>query len=108
MFDSVICDYPLDDPEHNKHIFQTKRLACCLDYFRITKEGKLLLQIVQLKEKPEDPGFIEEPYDYTGEIVFYDFKNEAINNEECCRPNGCIEYSAYFEHGQLVRLNRIK
>ncbi len=42
MFDTVRCEYPLPEPEHNALDFQTKSLDSYLDDYTITRDGRLL------------------------------------------------------------------
>ncbi len=59
MYDNVRCEYPLPCPEVQGEVFQTKDFNMpCLDDYRITKEGRLILRLVRWESVPEQ----ERPY----------------------------------------------
>lgn len=44
MFDYLKCEYPLDHPETQDLMFQTKSLDSVMDHFRIDKAGALWVE----------------------------------------------------------------
>jgi len=125
MYDNLVCKYPLDSPEHNECMFQTKDLDNMLEFYLITQDG--LLKKFKSKTKTVDTGEDidtrhEESYEqysnlnedlylhvnFTGEIRFYDFEDEEIGKDGFSETNGWIEYSAYFINGKLQSVTRIK
>jgi len=58
MFDEILCEWPLPDPEVQDHVFQTKDLLNMLDRYTITKEGRLIWHRTRLENVPEE----ERPY----------------------------------------------
>jgi hypothetical protein len=108
MFDYIRCKYPLPVAGANDTEFQTKDTpAQYLDHYEISETGELLHETYDTVDR-SDPnatglnrifGIMSrenkkwEPVEsFTGEIRFY---------------SDDFEFSAYFEHGKLVRLNQI-
>lgn len=97
MFDILRCDIPLpftfvldgDDT------FQTKSIANGLHRYRITADGRL---VVDAWSDPEDfPGYPRvEPADVTGAVQFYTCGDG---------PGDWVEYEARFRRGLLERLS---
>lgn len=54
MFDTIICDYPLPNPEHQNLSFQTKSLECLMDDYTITEDGRLIKHVVKYEVVPEE------------------------------------------------------
>jgi hypothetical protein len=111
MFDSIICEYPLPDPEVQKELFQTKDLDSCMDTYTITKAGRLIHHFKEFEATPKE----ERPQDsfwpsirvkagseryidknYHGWLNFY----AALNHKWC-------EYNAKFTDGTLVELEKV-
>lgn len=133
MFDDITCKYPLPVAGANELSFQTKDTpAQMLDKYEIREDGTLWHEDYDVedhtaaadwvranpgKTKEDAPAEMQEgfnsiaglmtrvnkrwePMDFTGEISFYDCLGEKCE--------GWIEFSAYFEHGKIVRLNLIE
>ena len=69
MFDTLFCDMPLPDGFNadGKDDFQTKDLGCFMDLYRITAEGRLILEdsfFAGTQHQAEDQ-------EYHGYVVFY-------------------------------------
>lgn len=104
MYDEIHVEIELPglglDPDRT---FQTKSLACFLDHFRIDPEGVLWHEDYDIEDRSRPGSFagsmtrvnkrwVKE--NYTGEVRFYDWDEDM---------NTFLEYSAYFEHGIMVR-----
>lgn len=117
MFDELTCQYPLPVPGANALLFQTKDTPKqYLDRYEIREDGTLWHQDYDVEDRSDpnatgimrfvgcmtrvNPRWEPMPY-YTGEIVFYTFKHDE-------EQTGWVEFSAYFEHGKLTRLNVLK
>jgi hypothetical protein len=122
MFDEIRCEYPLQDPAHNKLSFQTKDLENVLDNYTITKEGRLLREAYDAEWVEEDPAVVAkkkaegrlcfgghikrsnirmEDQNYHGYITFYDnIKGKDGAEDEW------VEYKAKFTDGTLVEVIR--
>lgn len=106
MFDELKCEYPLPLP-CPESVFQTKDLGRFLDWYYITKDGKLEYQDYEFQETPEEkrdelglPIGKKVPTErvaqnYTGSINFY------TSGET---PDEWYEYCALFKHGQLLEI----
>jgi len=99
LFDTVECDYLLPDPRHQHLEFQTKDLACFMERYTITRDGRLLkhpwgdLFEGQRAVVEKD---IELPIH--GDIRIYDVD-----------PGGgseLVEYVVRFTHGRVERVRR--
>jgi hypothetical protein len=126
MYDYLKCEYPLPNPPYwitEETIFQTKHRDedCCMETFRITKEGRLIHQRVSYVNCPDE----ERPYwgkpewnkseiyrmagmiktvpagdvdtEFHGDIVFYEGSTIEENKwawyEVCARfTNGKLEW----------------
>ena len=53
MFDTLYCDLDLPGLGKFDKKFQTKDLYCCLDTYRITKEGKLVRELNSFDEEEQ-------------------------------------------------------
>ena len=121
MFDEIRCLYPLPLEGANAHTYQTKDTPAQLcDLYEIREDGTLWHEEYDLEDQsdPNAEGIARifgmcarvnerwEPVDLTGEIRFYDFR--ASDPLDFSKDEGWIEWSAYLEHGKVVRLNLIE
>lgn len=97
MFDTLNCEYPLNEKIVQKESFQTKSLDCLMDNYTITKRGKLILQRRRYFEN-----FSKKVYlDFHGDIEFYTFLGSfGENNYEW------FDYIARFAEGNLQWIKR--
>ncbi len=111
MFDYVKCSHPLpgDPPQFVRdfgHQFQTKSLDCCLATYKITAEGRLVLDAT-LGGMTIDP----EPLDFSGELSFYDSNSTGGGHGAVFTRRGedseRVEYTAKFDRGNLVEIVEI-
>ncbi len=106
MFDHVRCYYPLPDAEAQDAAFQTKDLACALDDYSITREGRLVLHAKRYESQEDEAsplGFrlvVVQEWDecllYHGDLRFYD----RLEGE-------WYEYVARFSAGKLQWVQRV-
>jgi hypothetical protein len=86
MFDTVHCEYPLPDSQHQGLDFQTKDLECALFDFTITRDGRLVRHALRggrwAKRDVEFP--------IHGDIRIYTSKDKVW-----------IEYAVRFTHGRV-------
>jgi hypothetical protein len=61
LYDTVYCDYPLPDARHQDLEFQTKDLECLLGDYRITRDGRLMLQDPRRERRADGDSDIEWP-----------------------------------------------
>ena len=121
MFDEIRCLYPLPLEGANARTYQTKDTpAQFTDLYEIREDGTLWHEAYDLEDQsdPNATGIERifgmcarvnerwEPVDFTGEIRFYDFR--ASDPLDSSKDEGWIEWSAYLEHGKVVRLNLIE
>lgn len=95
MFDYLKCERQLKEKKVQDEIFQTKDFACSLDFYIITKNGKLLIK----NKKGEKP----KKFNYHGDIKFYTSTGSHNNNSF-----KWYEYKARFTEGKLKWIRRIK
>jgi hypothetical protein len=86
LFDTVHCDYPLPDPQHQSLDFQTKDLECFLAHFTITHDGRLVCNARRGGRGPEHN--IEWPLH--GDLRIY-----------TSRDGAWIEYVVRFTHDRV-------
>ncbi len=91
LFDNIKCEYPLPDPEVQDTTFQTKDLDCCLYYYTLTREGRLVQPM-----KMDDATTWNRDINWHGVVRFYDYRPD----------NTWYEYEATFDRGQLVSLKK--
>lgn len=122
MFDNLICDYPLPgDPvvatvsvslwqKIQTKTFQTKDLQRYpnLETFRITKDGKLIIQKL-FGTYHTDPSYGISPkegdvYMFTGICTFYDFVDNSVVLPSFSHKRGWIEFVAEFGDGILKEI----
>jgi hypothetical protein len=53
MFDTIYCQYPLPDAQHQDLEFQTKDLECLLHTYTITRDGRLVLKVRRRGEETD-------------------------------------------------------
>ena len=82
IFNDVICEYPLPDNRVSGETCQTKQFSPSLSKIRISKEGKLFFNNLEVP--------------FHGWLYFYD----AAGNDLC-------EYFAKFTDGELVTIETI-
>lgn len=111
MFDWLTCEYPLENPEHNKFHYQTKDTPTqgLMEYV-IRQDGSLWLHNadfdwVEDKNDGLFGGYLEPSNwrwefqeEFTGEARFYEYRG----------TNHHVEYSAYFKQGKLQQINKLK
>lgn len=128
MYDEIIVEYPLEGYEflQNK-IFQTKDFDNLMDIYKITKEGRLLLEEVEYEPVPEEkrPYYGTEQWDknpifqiigalkrnslgwkdtnYHGIIRFYTLYKETDDKER-----RWYEFEAKFTDGNLEKLELVE
>lgn len=120
-FDTVICKYPLPDspPEDIQNAdFQTCDLDDQLNWYEITKDGRLVLI-----DRAEDSNIKQEEIkSFTGTIRLYDYRDriffeirtkyqrEGLNADTYMtaaeRNSYWIQYTATFENGTLKNITR--
>lgn len=112
MFDDVVCLYPLPNPAHNEIEFQTKDLACELELYVITKDGRLARQLYTDSEVPEEKrpwwvagaGIQREPTgleyldDYHGDLLIYGSETTGADDDEW------VQYIVRFTEGRVSRV----
>ena len=115
MYDNLRCEYPLPgDPGDIE--FQTKDFDSILNEYRITVDGKLLIEEYDIEDRsdPNATGFMRfvgsmtripkgyKPVDFTGYVNFYGkgFERPALETD-------WFEYIATFEHGMLTSVERL-
>lgn len=76
LYDTLHCDYPLPDPEHQDKDFQTKDLEQTLSRYRITRDGRLWY--LRRQVDPQAPHVFlptatdeSEDMNYHGDLCFY-------------------------------------
>lgn len=90
MFDTIHCDYPLENRPEWAETFQTKDLDCLMQAYKITADGELLKMAYGEIEWRFHP--------YRGAVNFYDYDSAST---------GWIEYSALFDEGKLLSVKMI-
>lgn len=100
LFDTIHCDYPLPDPEHQDKVFQTKDLEQTLSRFRITRDGRLWYlrrEVDPLAKNAFLPAAADESEDmnYHGDLCFY----TGMGEEEAV-------YVARFTYGTVDWIRR--
>ena len=124
MFDDIICEYPLPQPENPKgyvsnNYFQTKDFECLLDRYKIDKDGNLLIYQCDKEWVAGNPnsktlmekiGYFNETNerwieckDITQKIRLY---NYVHNNDG--EYDYSIDYSATIVEGKVTNVTLIK
>lgn len=128
LYDTITCEKSLlplpadlkelSNVDFNNLSFQTKDLVCYMGVYEIRASGALYEQKTE-KEWVDVPNSMFgghfkttkswwEPYNYTGEIVFY----TSVGDEDCdiadLENDYWLEFSFYFENGFLTKKNLIK
>ncbi len=98
MFDTVYCQYPLPNPQHQDLDFQTKDLECLLDTYTITQEGWLVQHAQRGWGAERLIRDVEWPLH--GDLRFY----TSVKTEE---PSW-VEYVARFTHGRVEWIRPIE
>lgn len=99
LFDTVECDYLLPDPRHQHLQFQTKDLACFMERYTITRDGRLLKHPwgdFLEGQRPVVERDVELPIH--GDIRIYDLDPDGGNE--------LVEYVVRFTHGRVERVRR--
>jgi hypothetical protein len=110
MFDELVVEYPLPDPDHNRLTFQTKDLKCFMDHYRITPMGRLEHQEYRIEDHsdPTKEGLdkfagmltrIPIGWHDEGYHGWLDFYTEQAGD--------WINYHAKFTDGRLVEVARV-
>ena len=94
MFDTIRCEYPLPDADHQNLEFQTKSLECLLDEYTITRDGKL---VRHANRGPFGrPGLVADvEWPIHGDIEIYQSLERAPG-----KPTW-VEYIVRFTHGRV-------
>jgi hypothetical protein len=130
MFDELRCEYPLPDPEVQEELFQTKSFENLLDYYAITKDGRLIKYEIggepvaaEKVEKPVYHGAADTESDplarivnvvrtvpigeveiaYQGDIRFYTHKETKRAGKKAW-----YEYQAHFTGGKVQWIQRVE
>lgn len=91
LFDTIYCEYPLPNPEHQELDFQTKNLECGMDTYTITRDGRLIRRAPKSGRGPIRD--IEWPLH--GDIRIY----TSLRNEDSPDSRTWVEYVVRFTHG---------
>ncbi len=91
MFDYVRCEAPLPDGFDGGE-FQTKNLGCDLERYRITRDGRLVLE--------SDIEGVVQDVNYTGTLNFYMSERPRTGGAEKWH-----EYNAELVDGRLISIN---
>lgn len=129
MFDDLICEYPLPDGSVSDERFQTKDLVCDYGTYRITRDGRLVVEGVKYEPVEEGEverahreqglGYVQSQYsaggdyrrilvdgetevDYSGDVEFYGAGGEYLVRFE----NGRVEWIKTME--EVAELNLVK
>ena len=123
LFDEIICEYPLPLPEDLKgysgsKIFQTKDLDCCMQSYKIDKDGYLHIEKFEREWEPgneDSKSFIGklghfktikkwfEQLNTTTTIVFYDYQHSENTDYDYL-----IEYEIIFVDGKATSVKLIE
>ena len=100
LFDDVYCeaDLPAGHPELERS-FQTKSLGSCLDQFRITKEGRLILHSVRYESSEEEGRGLPLMKPIPTGDVDTEFHGDILLVARI--EDRLVEYVARFTHGAL-------
>lgn len=120
MYDSIKCEYELPVPDCLKDIdfklvqeaeFQTKDFDSSLDWYKITKDGRLLIKKAEYKWIDDDNSFLKgyldevssvlENVDFHGELLFYCFEYIQKDDKEY---SVSVDYIAKFTDGVLSKI----
>lgn len=74
LFDTVYCEYPLPDAQHQSLEFQTKDLECVLETYTITRDGRLMRHLRRGRQGESD-SHVE--WSFHGDIRIYTSKDSA-------------------------------
>lgn len=97
MYDDIVCDIPLPFPCAPDDWWQTKSLACGLHGYRITIEGRLLVDAVCPRGDVEAP---EPPEDVNGDVVFY--------GSPAGDDDAWVEYRARLRRGMVEYIDLVE
>lgn len=103
MFDTVDCEFLLDDKRLPQKGWQTKSLDCNLDTYTIMLDGRLKIDEYDMgdKEKPAKDKFL----DFTGEFTMH---NEVKDQYQTGRhEDDWIDLRVRFEHGYVAQITRV-
>lgn len=128
MYDEIIVEYPLKEYEFlQNEVFQTKDFDNLMDTYKITKDGRLLLEEVEYEPVPEEkrPYYGTEQWDknplfqvigavkrdtlgwrdtnYHGIIKFYTLHKKANDKER-----RWYEFKSKFTNGNLEKIELIE
>jgi hypothetical protein len=123
IFDSLICKYPLPDPEAQGVVFQTKSLGPSMLLYTITEDGELFVRKERWEDVPEE----ERPYygkpewygEHAGLYRAIGSTKPIYEGEEKVNFHGVVnfyhyeddvwyEYNAKFTDGRLVSLVKVE
>lgn len=110
MFDNVVFENDIPDPELRDREWQTKSLENAMLAYRVTPEGKLMVTRKEYRSREDPESFLgwtleavrewEEEVDHHGVIEAYTFQRlEDDSHKETL-------YRLFFTYGQLDRLER--
>jgi len=98
IFDTVTCDYPLPDPQHQDLEFQTKDLEKVMGQYTITRDGRLIRHARPSLFVPSPVSDVEWPIH--GDIRIYERDPAA--------DQGLIEYAVRFSYGRVDWIRRVR
>jgi hypothetical protein len=104
MYDTIRCDYPLPDPQHQQLEFQTKSLDRAMLRYTITADGRLLRHPGGglFDEPPEHPTFEEDAeVPIHGDIEMYEAWNLDAETQ-------WAEYQVRFTHDRVEWIRPMK
>ena len=127
LFDEVLMEYPMPDPEIQDSVFQTKSMYNAMENYTVTSGGQLILHKCHYEEVPEE----ERPYfgtpEWEEEKGLYKFFGSMVSVYDADVPSqyhGMMEihtilpgdnspdddewysYDLTFEYGILVNIQR--
>ena len=105
VYDEVRVEYPLPNPAHNAHVFQTKDLPQpYLRSYRVTAEGVLEEELFRREQDGSDwttrrrvPIGWQPVLGFSGKVSVCDFADAVTRT-------GWVEYDLTFENGRLQRV----
>lgn len=124
MFDYLRIDYTLAEKEVQNELFQTKSINKLLDYYHISKDGKLYTDDQDIFDIDDDEDQLKKlklkSISYSGIIVFYTSLNKKLEPAitfyyfkdatllgELYKVHW-YEYEATFNEGNLEKLTRVE
>ena len=77
MNDQIRCDYPIDAPDVQDDLWQTKSIVCCLDEYSIHADGTLWHEVYDEHNdgSRDNPRWLQVS-DFNGELEIHTSKDE--------------------------------